>query len=184
VRRLSPVGSYLALSIALAITAGACGNPDRTELLAVYEAPGGEYRLWYQDPPWTLVLVVDDQIRLEIEANGTRFGGVPVGAVPPKYVLEVATARGSAESQARLQEGAALAAGHDVLVPNREFTTFEGATGWEVITNHTATDGSRFERFVYVERSAGVVHLHFDSSADLRDPQVDVMIADLEVDVE
>lgn len=183
-RRLLPVGSFLALAIALAMTATACGNPDRTELLSFYEAPAGQYRLWYQDPPWTVVLAVDDQLRLEIEANGTRFGDVPVGAVPPKYLLEVSTTPGSAESQARAREAAALAAGHDVLVPSRELTTSEGATGWEVVTNHTATDGSRFERFVYVERSGGVVHLHFDSSADLRDPQVDAMIDDLEVDVE
>lgn len=183
-RRLLPVGWSLSLSIALGLLVGACGNPERAEFFAAYEAPGGEYRIWYLDPPWSRISALDDELRLEIEANGTRFGGVPVGLVPPKYALEVSASAGSASSRARVDESASVAMGHEVLVSATEFTTHAGATGWEVVTIHLTTDGSRFERFVYVDRSAGVVRLHFDSSADLRDPEVDAMIADLEVDPE
>jgi hypothetical protein len=53
-----------------------------------------------------------------------------------------------------------------------------------LVTSRPPSAGGRFSRDVFLDRSGGIVRAHFEANNDLRDPEVDAMIADLTVDPE
>jgi hypothetical protein len=162
----------------------ACGNPTHEELLVSHIAPGGEYRVLYLDPPWKLTSTEGPYFRLEIAATSVRFGDVDASLVPPKFLFEASIAGGTARVAAESAERAARARGDEVLRPVTDIATASGAAGFDVVTTRLTSDGSRFSRDVYLDRSVGVVRIYIEANNDLRDPEVDVMIADVTVDPE
>jgi hypothetical protein len=65
-----------------------------------------------------------------------------------------------------------------------EIATTSGASGFDLVTSRPPSAGGRFSRDVFLDRSGGIVRAHFEANNDLRDPEVDAMIADLTVDPE
>jgi hypothetical protein len=162
----------------------ACGNPTHEELLVSHVAPGGEYRVLYLDPPWKLANTDGSYLRLEIAATSARFGDPDASTVPPKFLFEASVAGGTASAAAQSAERAARMRGDEVLRPMTEIATISGASGFDLVTSRPPSAGGRFSRDVFLDRSGGIVRAHFEANNDLRDPEVDAMIADLTVDPE
>jgi len=170
--------------LVLVAVLAACGNPSHAELLRAHEAPDGEYRILYLDPPWSIMETDGAYVRLEVEANGVRFGDIDADVIPPKYLLEVSAPSGDAEDQIRRDERRARSDGDEIIRPATEAVTTSGAMGWDLNTSRLTSDGSRFSRVIYLDRTSGVVRLSFGANSDLRHPEVDAMIADVLVDPE
>ncbi len=151
----------------------------------MHDAPGGQYRILYQAPPWELIETDGTYLRLEVEANATRFGDLDAGVVPPKFLFEADVGDGDAATRIRRDERSARREGAEIARPATEVTTREGATGLDFVSSRLTADGTRFARVAYLDRDGGgVVRLYFEANDDLDQPQVDAMIADVLVDPE
>jgi hypothetical protein len=163
----------------------ACGNPSREDLLTPHESPGGEYRVFFLEPPWQVMENDGAFLRLEIEANATRFGDLDAGTVPPKYLCEVDVTGGSAARRIRDAERDARSAGDEIVRAATDVATRSGASGQDLVISRTTSDGTRFARVVYLDREdGGVVSVYFEANHDLRNAELDAMIGDVVVDPE
>ncbi len=163
----------------------ACGNPSRQELLTPYDPPGGEYRVYYLAPPWELQEADGTYLRLEIPATSVRLGRLDAGTVPPRFLCEVDVSTGTAANRARRDERDARTSGAEVVRGSTAVTTRDGTTGVDLVVARLAMDRTRFSRTVYLDRSGGgVVRMYFEANDNLQNPEVDAMIADVQVDPE
>jgi hypothetical protein len=159
----------------------ACGNPEPYDFYATYDAPDGELRLRYLSPPWELALADGPNVRLEIDNNvpGEGDAGSPL---PPKYVLEVSLGAGATLAAAQDAERRARRRGEEITIGVREVETNAGDGGHELFTTDLG-DRTRFYRTVFIARRGGHVRLAFASSPPLDEPEIDAMVAALEVDL-
>jgi len=162
--------------------------------LSSYEPPGGQYRLHYRKPPWKLVEPADEEMPegdtavLVIRSNAEKYGddGGATGA-PHKYELTIDTRGGSARNLAqRAARMARRRSGERVLVEPRPIEADDGTTrGWETLTVRDAPLPSLRHRFSYLTRAGGgVVRVRITAVPDLDEPEIDEMIALVEVDPE
>lgn len=177
----------LALVLVLAVGIGSlttgCGQPTHEEVLAVYDAPAGDYRVRYLEPPWHFADATGTTSRFRIEANAVVHGGLVDAGIAPKYQLTVSVEGRAPGEAVRREQRAAESRGADVVTPAREIETALGEVGWELATRENDVD-MRYGRVVFLAHSAGSVRLGFESSVDLETPEIDVMIDDVDVEPE
>ena len=173
-----------ALFVTTIVLAG-CGEDGDARYAGwtVYDAPGGEYRVRFLDPPWFIVSAEGAVLELEIESNAEHFR--PGSSAPPKYEFRATIGAGSAESSIAAEQAAAIGRGEGILAGPRAVTTEAGDRGRELLTEQLSGDRTRYLRYVYLDRSrGGVVSLWFEGNPDLDEAEIDVMIASVEVDPE
>lgn len=173
-----------ARAIALSLLAPAllaCGSPGdaRYAGMRVHEPDDGSYRVRFLSPPWELVDHEGRRAVIEIPANATGFIDRDAG-IPPKYRLVVDVVGGSAASVSGADAASAAARGETIVEPLRAIETDSGAMGFEVITRGTDASPRSF-RYVSFDAPAGVVHLVFEASPELDEPEVDAMVRAVEV---
>lgn len=171
--------------VALSLVAmSACGPPGdaRFARLEVYDSPGGEYRVRFLAPPWQLIETDGSTARFEVESNASAVAGVPSGVVPPKYVLAVTVEPGRARARAEAALAQARARGHEVLVPVRAIDAEDGPErGFELVTRDDASPFRRFRTAFLGREGGGVVQLAFEGNPELDTPELDAMIAAVEL---
>ncbi len=135
------------------------------------------YRLWVLAPPWreTDTPSGPGEVRLEVPSNAERFGGAE--GTRPKYALVADLTSGVPRALAR--RVADRAAPDDRVVGPRPFATDMAVEGWETLVFDT-TEG-RYRRHTFLSAGGPVVRLALEANVDLDDPEVDAMIATLEV---
>jgi hypothetical protein len=173
----------LALIAAGSLLAFGCGQPTHEQLLAVYDAPGGEFRVRYLEPPWHLVDGEGTTATLRIDANAVVHGGLDDAGIEPKYELVVTVDRRAPMELARREQRAAESRGAELIAPVREIETALGETGWELAMRESDID-MRYGRVILLAHPSGSVRLGFASSVDLLEPEIDVMIDDVDVEPE
>lgn len=166
--------------VGLVLLSLGCGVPaDRAHAgLTAFEPASGAYRLWVLAPPWREADARPgpDEVRLEIASNAERFGGP--GGAPPKYALAVDMTSG--DPRALAQRVADRAPADARVVGPRPFATDLGVEGWETIVFDNAE--GRFHRETFLPAAGRrVVQVTVEANVDLDDPEVDAMIASLEV---
>lgn len=184
------VGLLLVAGILVGSACGPSGEEPRAGW-KTYEPAGGEYRVRYLSPPWRVDSPTSGTtLTLRVPSNAEHF--VPDAAliIPPKYLLTVDTEPGTARDRIDAIDGTPddgmTADGETVVAGPRRVRTDAGDEGWELLTTFMVDDVlTRRRRVVFLDRpEGGVVSLMFEANPDLDEPQVDVMVAGVEVDPE
>lgn len=185
-----PVRVLLIAGILAGFACGPSGEEPRAGW-KTYETEGGEYRIRYLSPPWRIESpTAGTTLTLKVRSNAEHF--VPDAAliIPPKYLLTVDTAAGSAQDRIEALDGTPddgmTADGEPIVAGPRRVTTEAGDEGWELLTTFMVDDAlTRRRRVVFLDRpEGGVVSLEFEANPDLDEPQVDAMVTGVEVDPE
>ena len=157
----------------------ACGQPERDELWRVYDAPGGDYRLRYLEPPWELVDSEVTRARFIVQNNASALGGRD-SSLSAKYELTVDVEAGAPRARAMADERGASGRRETVVVGTRAVRTESGDEGFEVITR-AETGELLYRRFIYLSHPRGVVRLLFEAVPNLDGPEVKAMVAAVDV---
>lgn len=169
--------------LALSLCVSGCGQPDRYAEWKTYVAPGGEYRLRYLDPPWEVSASDGSTGRLVVENNASRFGDLD-SSLAPKFELTVTLVSGGSARLAAAAAASAPARGEEVLVAPTPFTTRSEDVGVELVTRELRGE-LRYRRLLWIDRPGGAtVQLQVLSVPEIRDPEVDAMLASVDVDPE
>jgi hypothetical protein len=162
----------------------ACGEPgDRLRAgWSVYESPGGDYRIPYQEPPWRITASGARTVTLSVPSVAERFVPDAGLLVDPRYALSVDVESGRAADRIEEEARRAPDRDHTILAGPRPLRTEHGAIGFDLLTIDPLT---RRHRVVHIDRPAGgVLSLRFEGNPDLDEPQVDVMVTGVEVTLE
>jgi len=170
---------WFATAVLLAASISGCGQPGKHDVLSVFDAESGDFRIRYLDPPWMLVSSERDSAHFRIDNNAARFAGIDASTAP-KYELRVTVVGGDPRPRAERDARRAGSRDETVLDGPREVRTHAGDAGWEVVTRQE-TEESLYRRFVYLEHPRGAVRLLFESVPDVDEPEVDAMIGAAEV---
>lgn len=160
---------------------GACTSHE-VPVPARYADPGGNYRIDYTSPPWRIRSETPGALELEVPSNAETFLGVVDAGeiVPPKYLLAISVVSGAPEASTRAEETAAVARGERLVVATRAITTTSLDSGFEVVTR-TEDTSPRYVRTVFLAHPSGSLKLRFEGSPELDNPELDAMIATVDV---
>lgn len=160
-----------------------CGQPERYAEWKTFVAPGGEYRLRYLDPPWEVTASDGPTGRLVVENNASRFADLD-SSLAPKFELTITLVSGGSARLAAAAAASAPARGEEVLVAPTPFTTRSEDSGVELVTRELGGE-LRYRRLLWIDRPGGAtVQLQVVSIPEIRDPEVDAMLASVDVDPE
>lgn len=153
---------------------------DPNSRLTVYEPPSGEYRLRYLEPPWELVDAEGTDVFLRISSNSMIFGGFDGG--PGKYELHASVVTGTIDSSIAAEMRAAVARGETIMGAPRDIEDGGVVVGRELFSAGMVDIFYLNHRYVFFALSGGrVLRLAFDATPSLDTPEVDAMIAAVEV---
>lgn len=170
-------------SVVLSVFLWACGNPGPYAEWKTLEAPGGEYRLRYLEPPWEVIESEGTRVRLRVKNNAESFGDMD-STIASKYALVVDVVPRGPLRSAESARDAARRRGEEIVEPVRGLTTRSGAEGFEVITRQTS--GERlFHRYSFVGRpGGGSVSLSYEAVPSLDEREVHEMVRSVDPDPE
>jgi len=157
-------------------------NP--TNRLMTWEAPSGDYRIRYLEPPWGLVEEDASGAYFRISSNLMIFGDVDGG--PGKYDLRTSVIAGAVpmlmDSEVRR---ATSTSGRVIQDGPRSITTDEGVVGSELLLFDEPDPIERYRRVVLLPLSTGnVLRLDFAATPDLDTDEVSAMIRNVGIGVE
>jgi hypothetical protein len=176
------MGRVVATALLAAVCA--CGSPGDEPRAGwtSYTSVAGAYRIPYQAPPWRLSRAGATSVELRVPSNAERIEPDAAVIIDPKYRLLADVTGGDAASLADREAADVRARGDLLLAGPRPVTTEPGASGFEVLSVDALI---RYHRVVFLDRPAGgTVSLRFDANPNLDEPQVDAMVAGVEVIVE
>lgn len=139
-----------------------------------YDEPGGEYRVYYLEPPWEWVSHEEGVTRLRVAPNGVTRDGGPTAL--DKYDLQIRAVSRGPEAAAARTLSAATRQELTVLRGPEDFETYEGQVAWDIVYE-LQSDPLRYSRQVWVSRPGGGSWLlDLASTPDPRDPEVDHLL--------
>jgi hypothetical protein len=164
----------LLLFIALA-GCGQCGT-ERFAGLAQWDDDAGEVRVRYLTPPWNLRGDQPEHLRIEVD---TITG--PDSGVPPKFLFDVTLEAGSATTALASDRAIAAARGESLVADGIALTTISGDHGTAWVGEIPGLYGRFYEHAAFDAPGARVVHVQIESNSDPRTPELDHMLADIDV---
>jgi hypothetical protein len=173
-----------AVATALLAALCACGSPGDEPRAGwtFYTSVAGAYRIPYQAPPWRLARAGATSVELRVPSNAERIEPDAGLIVDPKYRLLADVTGGAAATLADREAADVRARGELLLAGPRPVTTDAGASGFEVLSVDALI---RYHRVVFLDRPwDDALSLRFDANPNLDEPQVDAMVAGVEVTVE
>ncbi|MCA9581390.1 MAG: hypothetical protein KC416_06315 [Myxococcales bacterium] len=165
-----------AVAVALLAIPG-CGDEagGRFAGLRIWESPDDTVIVRFRDPPWEFSdQTAGNRLVLEVQRTGADLASPDGGIVPTYRLVTDLVADDPATNIAALEvpEGATILEGPEPV------TTAAGNEGRQIIFlegTHTYT------RVVYLAHPKGSFELRFLSTQDLREAEVDEMVAGVEV---
>ena len=167
----------MALLLAAPALAG-CGDAGdaRYAGLSVHDAPAGEYRARYLDPPWYVLR--EEGTTLVLKIDPTALPGD--AGVPAKYLLTVTVESGSARARADADAASAPSRSEMLVTGVSPIETDSGDDGFDVLTTRLG-DGRRFRYVSLALDASRVVRLVFEANPPLDEPGIDSMVRSFDV---